>query len=138
MFSDGDIEMIVAREFLFEAAHRLPHHEGKCKHLHGHSYRVEVSVEAPVDPLTGISVDFGDLKPLGSWLDENLDHATLVWSGDASLLSWLEVNEQKHFVTDQPPTAEVLALRIREEVGFTCRSVRVWETVNCSALAEAS
>jgi 6-pyruvoyltetrahydropterin/6-carboxytetrahydropterin synthase len=132
--------MIVTREFRFEAAHRLPHHGGKCKHLHGHSYRVEVQVEAVVDPSTGISVDFGDMKPLGKWIDDYLDHATLVWRGDSPLLSFLSDGGQKHFITDSPPTAETLALLLRAVaseliVGGSARFVRVWETVNCSALA---
>lgn len=136
--------MIVSREFRFEAAHRLPHHGGKCKHLHGHSYRVEVQVNALVDDTTGISVDFGDLKPLGSWIDHHLDHATLVWSGDDSLLSFLELEKQKHFITNVPPTAETLTVVIRDvsssllPSGVDVSSVRVWETVNCSALVGAS
>jgi 6-pyruvoyltetrahydropterin/6-carboxytetrahydropterin synthase len=35
----------VTRTFHFEAAHRLPWHPGKCGNWHGHSYRLEVSVE---------------------------------------------------------------------------------------------
>lgn len=136
--------MIVSREFRFEAAHRLPHHGGKCKHLHGHSYRVEVSVSSPINQDTGISIDFGDLKPLGKWIDDNLDHATLVWSGDESMLSFLESEGQKHFVTSAPPTAEILSLKIRLVAAellpsvASVTTVRVWETVNCSAIAGVS
>ena len=54
--------MIVAREFDFEASHQLPNHPGKCRNLHGHGYRLRVSCDAPVDPRTGIAIDFGDLK----------------------------------------------------------------------------
>lgn len=54
--------MKVRRSFEFEAAHRLPRHPGKCRALHGHSYRLVVTVDRPVDPETGIAVDFGDLK----------------------------------------------------------------------------
>jgi 6-pyruvoyltetrahydropterin/6-carboxytetrahydropterin synthase len=52
----------VKRSFAFEASHVLPRHPGKCKKLHGHSFRLTVTVEAPVDPGTGMAVDFGDLK----------------------------------------------------------------------------
>ena len=51
----------VTRSFTFEAAHQLPWHEGKCRHLHGHSYRLEVTVEGPVGD-HGIVVDFADIK----------------------------------------------------------------------------
>ena len=54
--------MRVRRRFEFEAAHQLPHHPGKCRRLHGHSYRLLVTVDRPVDGLTGLALDFGDLK----------------------------------------------------------------------------
>ncbi|MCP3979519.1 MAG: 6-carboxytetrahydropterin synthase QueD [bacterium] len=54
--------MIVRRKFDFEAAHHLPHHPGKCRDPHGHSYRLVVSVDRPVDPHSGLAIDFSDLK----------------------------------------------------------------------------
>ena len=42
-------DVIVRRRFEFEAAHELPNHPGKCKNLHGHSYKLFVTVERPVD-----------------------------------------------------------------------------------------
>ena len=50
--------MIVRRSFDFEAAHQLPHHPGKCRELHGHSYRLVVSVNRPVDGHSGMAIDF--------------------------------------------------------------------------------
>ena len=54
--------MIVRRRFDFEAAHRLPHHTGKCRELHGHSYRLIVAVDRPIDPQSGLAIDFSELK----------------------------------------------------------------------------
>jgi 6-pyruvoyltetrahydropterin/6-carboxytetrahydropterin synthase len=54
--------VIVRRRFRFEAAHRLPHHPGPCRELHGHSYELVVAVDRPVDPASGIAIDFADLK----------------------------------------------------------------------------
>lgn len=54
--------MRVRRRFDFEAAHRLPDHPGKCRELHGHSFRLVVTVERPVDPASGLAVDFTELK----------------------------------------------------------------------------
>ena len=56
--------MIVRRAFEFESAHRLAHHPGKCRELHGHSYRLVVSVDRAVDPRSGLAIDFSDLKQL--------------------------------------------------------------------------
>ena len=56
--------MRVKRIFDFEAAHVLPNHPGKCRNLHGHSYRLGVTVERPVDPASGLAIDFADLKAI--------------------------------------------------------------------------
>ncbi len=70
--------MIVRRAFEFESAHRLPEHPGKCRALHGHSYRLVVSVERPVDRRTGLALDFSDLKQLVVRdVVDQLDHRSL-------------------------------------------------------------
>lgn len=53
--------MRVTREFTFDAAHNLPNYHGRCERLHGHTYRLVVTVEAPVDSATGIAYDFSHL-----------------------------------------------------------------------------
>ena len=71
--------MSVFREFGFEAAHRLPNvADGhKCARLHGHSFRVEVHVTGPVDPIAGWIVDFADVKAAFRPLHDALDHRYL-------------------------------------------------------------
>jgi 6-pyruvoyltetrahydropterin/6-carboxytetrahydropterin synthase len=54
----------VRRSFDFDAAHRLPHHPGKCRELHGHAYRLVVAVNRPVDPDTGLAMDFSTLREI--------------------------------------------------------------------------
>lgn len=68
--------MDIFREFTFEAAHRLPHvPEGhKCARLHGHSYRLEVHVRGDVDPVSGMVMDFADIKAAFKPLEDKLDH----------------------------------------------------------------
>jgi 6-pyruvoyltetrahydropterin/6-carboxytetrahydropterin synthase len=46
----------------------------KCARLHGHSYKVSVHVEAPVDPSLGWVMDFGDIKRAFKPIDAQLDH----------------------------------------------------------------
>ncbi len=70
---------LIFKEFRFEAAHKLPHHDGKCRRLHGHSWvgRVYVQSHGLVQdgPQQGMVMDFSEiqqyLKPL---LENFLDH----------------------------------------------------------------
>lgn len=66
----------IFREFTFEAAHRLPHVPPghKCARLHGHSYRVQVTVQGPVGAESGWVQDFADLTEAFKPLHARLDH----------------------------------------------------------------
>ncbi|MYB09775.1 MAG: 6-carboxytetrahydropterin synthase QueD [Acidimicrobiia bacterium] len=68
--------MEIFKEFTFEAAHRLPNvPEGhKCSRLHGHSYRVAIHVEGPVDDQAGWIIDFADISCAFKPLHHRLDH----------------------------------------------------------------
>ena len=68
--------MEIYKEFTFEAAHRLPHvPEGhKCARLHGHSFRVTVYVDGPVDSRLGWVMDFAEIKSAFQPLLDRLDH----------------------------------------------------------------
>jgi len=66
----------LVHEFRFEAAHRLPKlpETHKCFRLHGHSFKIELTIEGPVNPETGWLVDFGELHTLFKPLHDQLDH----------------------------------------------------------------
>jgi 6-pyruvoyltetrahydropterin/6-carboxytetrahydropterin synthase len=68
--------MEIFREFVFEAAHRLPNvPDGhKCARLHGHSFRVELHVRGPVDAHSGWVMDFADVKTAFKPFYDALDH----------------------------------------------------------------
>ena len=69
--------MELFKEFTFEAAHRLPHVAAnhKCARLHGHSYRVVVHVRGPVNPDSGMVIDFAEIKAaFKPIIHEQLDH----------------------------------------------------------------
>ena len=53
--------MIVLKEFEFDAAHYLPSYNGKCEHLHGHTYKLVVKVDGRPD-MEGMVLDFSLLK----------------------------------------------------------------------------
>ena len=111
--------MRVKVTFDFEAAHRLPHHPGPCRELHGHSYRLVVSVERKVAAETGIAIDFADLKRIvRREVVDPLDHT---------------------YVNDRidNPTAEVMAEWIwnalREPLAGLAE-VELWETRGCAVV----
>ena len=71
--------MEIWKEFVFEAAHRLPNVPAghTCARLHGHSFRVAVHVRGPLHPTLGWVMDFAELKAAWAPLDEALDHRYL-------------------------------------------------------------
>lgn len=71
--------MEIFKEFSIEAAHRLPNvPEGhKCGRLHGHSFRIRIYVEGPLDERLGWVMDFADIKQAYKPIEEELDHRYL-------------------------------------------------------------
>ena len=71
--------MEIFKEFTLEAAHWLPNvPEGhKCRRMHGHSFRVQVCIEGPVDDRLGWVMDFADLKMAFQSIEDQLDHRCL-------------------------------------------------------------
>lgn len=78
--------MRVCKTFSFDASHQLPNHNGKCRNLHGHTYKLEVMVEGDVVqsnpdlPLSdeGMVIDFGEIKEIyRNHLEPLLDHKHL-------------------------------------------------------------
>ncbi|HWV37820.1 MAG TPA: 6-carboxytetrahydropterin synthase QueD [Vulgatibacter sp.] len=65
-------------EFLFSAAHRLPFYDGPCFRMHGHNYKLLVSVEREVDARTGMVMDFEELRrQVWEYALDRCDHHTL-------------------------------------------------------------
>jgi len=70
--------MILRKEYGFEAAHFIYNHPGKCRNLHGHSYKLFVSLEGAVNPETGMIIDFDDLsKVVNEKIIIRMDHRFL-------------------------------------------------------------
>lgn len=111
----------------FEAAHRLPDYDGKCCRLHGHNWRVEVTVRGNTLDASGMLIDFKVLKKQMAEVLQTLDHYYL--------------NETAPFA-NLPPTAEHIARYIYEtlcaQINFSglvkIYAVKVWESPrSCAA-----
>jgi 6-pyruvoyltetrahydropterin/6-carboxytetrahydropterin synthase len=113
--------MRITQAFTFEAAHRLPNVPAthRCHRMHGHSYRVELQMDGPVDPETGFVIDFFEVEDVFAPLLAQLDHHCL------NEIDGLE-----------NPTAEIIAVWIwtRAKPALPLlSSVAVFETPHCWA-----
>ena len=133
----------ISKEFNFEAAHRLyKNYSGKCSNNHGHSWKVVVTLEADRLDEKSMVLDFEEMKKLKKWIDENLDHASLIYEEDP-FKSYLLENDHKVFVTDENPTSENIGRIIYEKAKeffdsnpVSVRSVEVMETCTSKALIQ--
>jgi len=126
----------VSKSVSFCYGHRLLNYEGKCRHLHGHNARAVITLESKTLDERGMVKDFSEVKRLvWSWLDEEIDH-TLLLHRDDPLLPVLNEAGERVRVTDENPTAEVIARLIFDYVadkGFPVTEVVLWETETCYA-----
>jgi 6-pyruvoyltetrahydropterin/6-carboxytetrahydropterin synthase len=116
----------LVREYTFEAAHMLPRvaADHKCARMHGHSYKVAITVEGDIDADTGMVVDFAEIDaavmPL---LDGELDHRYL---NDVAGL--------------ENPTVENLTIwvwqRLSEQMPVLLRAIEVRETATSAVIYE--
>lgn len=76
LFLEAAATVDIFKEFVFEAAHRLPNvvPGHKCSRLHGHSFRIAIQISGDVGAQSGWVRDFGDLKTAFAPLYEQLDH----------------------------------------------------------------
>lgn len=109
--------MKLFKEFTFEAAHKLPlvPKEHKCFNLHGHSFKIKITIDGPINEM-GWVIDFSELKKICSPYIEQLDH---------SYLNEIEGLEN--------PTSENIAIwlwkRLRDQLP-QLSSIQVMETCN--------
>lgn len=100
--------------------HRVVGHEGKCRHLHGHNYRIHFSVQTDSLDSLGRVLDFSIIKDkLCMWLEHNWDHKFLAWENDTLFL---------HLTV----SSNVEEIEIRKEYGTLCESI-AWVPFNPTA-----
>jgi 6-pyruvoyltetrahydropterin/6-carboxytetrahydropterin synthase len=127
-------QVIISKDFTFEASHVLPKHKGKCSRLHGHSWGLTISVIGETNTETGFVCDYGDLKALvEEHVVSKLDHSHLGFaeartSGDFPYIKWVP-----YLGTEFYPSSENLVVAIDrilsplvKEIGD--KHVRLYET----------
>lgn len=119
----------VWKEGVISSAHNLRNYKGKCENLHGHNWRVRVSVSGDRLDATGLLIDFADLGRAMEEVCGRLDH--------------IYFNETAPF-DKMNPSAENIARYIFEEVDAQLKNerygvseVKVWESDGCCAIYKA-
>lgn len=121
---------ILRVEDSFSSAHFLRNYRGKCENIHGHNWRIRVSVRSR-KLVNGMVIDFTDLKKHLKDILGELDHKLL--------------NQEVVFFKKNNPTSEHIASylfvelkkRLTSKKSIIVHSVEVWETDRCSALYTA-
>ncbi len=149
-------DIVITKEFDWDMAHMLAGHEGICRNLHGHTYRMQVEAMRSGKGLItgadrsdeGMVIDFKALKDMvKNTIVEPLDHAFMYWEKspdpmEHQIAALLRENNRKVAQVSYRPTVEEMALNFLEilnkecvSYGIVIRSVTVWETPNNFATA---
>lgn len=142
----------ITRRIEFDAGHRIPSHNSKCRHFHGHRYVLEATLGGDILPIReksddGMIVDFSCLKEvMVKWISDWWDHGFLVYKGDIEAIKALQCLpiDHKTIVLPVIPTVENLAEicyskiyeglihcdEIKDNISITLEKVRLYETPN--------
>lgn len=132
----------ITKQFTFETGHALYGYDGKCKNVHGHSYKLSVTVigtpiNDPNNVKHGMVIDFGDLKKIvRTEIVDVFDHATVFNKNTPHVELATELSQRGHHVilVDYQPTSENMvidfAAKIKEHLPATIQlySLRLQET----------
>ncbi|NCF41708.1 MAG: 6-carboxytetrahydropterin synthase QueD [Bacteroidetes bacterium] len=114
----------ITKQFSFETGHALHGYDGKCKNIHGHSYRLDVTVIGkPVadesNPKCGMVIDFSDLKKIAQdEIVDVFDHATVFNKNTPHLELAMLLRSKGHNVllVDYQPTTEMMVIDFAEKI----------------------
>ena len=115
----------ISVDYTFAAGHALRDYKGKCENVHGHNYKVRVTVEGEKLNSTGLLIDFVDVRAAIRALAERLDHQFLNDLPPFDKLNPSAENIARYF-------CDALEPQVREQ-GLRVRAVTVWETDATSA-----
>ena len=131
----------------FDSAHFLAGYNGKCRNIHGHRWRIEVTVRSEEliadGEKRGMIIDFGDLKAEVKALTDSFDHALIYEKGSLKDTTIAALNDESFKLIEISfrPTAECFAKHFYELLGakgLNVCSVTVYETPENCAVYEVS
>ena len=116
----------ITKQFSFETGHALYGYDGKCKNVHGHSYKLSVTViGTPINDKNnvkyGMVIDFGDLKKIvKEQIVDIFDHATVFNKNTPHIELANELEQRGHHVilVDYQPTSENMVIDFSLNISF--------------------
>lgn len=130
--------MKITKIFTFDSSHMLDGHDGKCQNLHGHTYKLEITVSAPViqgGAKDGMVMDFTDLKAIvKQHITDPFDHAFIYHGNnerESQIAALLEGWNMKTLRLPCRTTAENMSVEMYgrlKNAGVKVCSVKLWET----------
>ncbi|MBG7612107.1 6-carboxytetrahydropterin synthase [Polaribacter sp. BAL334] len=114
----------ITKQFSFETGHALYGYDGKCKNVHGHSYKLSVTVSGkPISDTNhvkfGMVIDFGDLKKIvKEEIVDLFDHATVFNKNTPHVELAKELMDRGHHVllVDYQPTSEMMVIDFAKKI----------------------
>ena len=100
--------MKIVKEYRWEMGHRLRFHDGVCRNLHGHSYKLSIELTGKQNE-TGMLIDFYELDKIVSPIISKFDHAFFAAEEDVELIKALKSLDSNVIIKDFEPTAENLS-----------------------------
>ena len=107
--------MKIVKDYRWEMGHRLRFHNGVCKNLHGHSYKLSIELTGRKNE-NGMMIDFFDLDKIINPIVSKFDHAFFAAREDVDLIDALKNLDSKVIVKDFEPTAENLSEYLAGEI----------------------
>lgn len=107
--------MKVAKEFKWEMAHRLQFHSGRCRNLHGHSYKAIITFEGDLQS-NGMLIDFYEIFTIVHPIIDRLDHSIICDVNDNELIEIAKKINERYVIIDKPTTAENISIYLTEEI----------------------
>lgn len=111
----------IAKEFRWEMGHRLMFHNGGCQNLHGHSYRLRVTLHGSVGD-DGMIMDFSELKKIVKPIIAEIDHCMMLHEKDDEFIKFMKTHGMKLITLPVHPTAENIAIYLGEKIKIELKS----------------
>ncbi len=150
------MKQTIVREGHFESCHRIMSHSGKCKNLHGHSYKYELEFSYDTCSIgkNGYIIDFGDVKKIfQTFIDNHFDHSVIVNPADTLVIELAKkINDPGRIIIlpqlddncNPEPSVENITQVLIHSLGFLSKkfnvprvtALSVWETTQSKCRIE--